>query len=85
MIQVKIFEHDNGSAANQYCNKWLYDNREALSRCKVEIKLHGDMSGTAGWPCSIMLIISKLDPSDKKWDFDTTGPTDGDFCLHPCV
>ena len=79
VTQIKIFQHEDASNVNNRCNTWLIENKSKLGLAKIEFKYSGEFNSTAGYLCSVMLIISNLNSANKKWDWAN------DFELETCI
>ena len=82
ITQVKIFQNEDPSLVNQCCNEWLFNNKNKLGPAKIDFKYSGEFHTTAGYPCSLMLIITNLNPANKNWDWSASS---GDFILDACT
>lgn len=90
LTQIKIFEHDDPEEVNREVNQWLENNRERLGKNQAKIQCHyqGQGTVTTGDTCSVMLVITHIDPNDSNWNFDHTYPasgTPGSFIYENCT
>ena len=81
LTQIKIFQHEDAVNVNIACNDWLIANKSKLTGSRIDIKYSGEYNSTAGYLCSIVLIISNLNPASKNWEWNTSS---GDFKLDTC-